>query len=113
MPLTALSARAERQFATWADFLASGMEATGFHLPSTDPSTQDALLWQIRTSVFWPAWVALDEGAPGSRLAQLADGRQTLSDAREGPSVWRARAPPCRTGRMGWILKSACFTFCI
>ncbi len=93
MPLTALSARAERQFATWADFLASGMEATGFHLPSTDPSTQDALLWQIRTSVFWPAWVALDEGAPGSRLAQLADGRQTLSDAREGAErVARARA---------------------
>lgn len=82
-PLTAFTTAGVRPLAQWTDFAALGVEAHGFHLGVSDAVVQDALLWQIRSSSIWSAWVALDENAPASRLAGLADGRQGLHQARE------------------------------
>jgi hypothetical protein len=69
-------AAGEGQYPDWGGFLASGQDASGFLLAGFPAAAQDELLWQIRRSRWWNAWIALAPGAPSSRFECLADARQ-------------------------------------
>lgn len=71
----------ELRFHQWEDFLASGADACGFLLEDGSTELQDALLWHIRGSRWWHAWVALSPKAPVSPFESLADARQTRERA--------------------------------
>ena len=96
-PLAVLTPHAAPgQFPDWSSFIASGRQAAGFLLDGFAPDAQDELLWAIRRSPWWNAWIALAPGAPASRLECLADARhppevasreavRLASDGADGP----------------------------
>ena len=83
---SALSFTDDLRYPTWQSFLDSEVEATGFFLDACPPELQDALLWQIRGSRWWNAWVALSLRAPKSEFESLADGKQAQEDAQKAAS---------------------------